>query len=72
MTDRRPYAPPEDPDDIPEDNTFDGLPADVELDFNDRSRTDEFAPSDDEDDDWYDEDDEFADDDVEFIEDEVF
>lgn len=34
LSDRRPYAPPDDQDDVSEDVSYDGMPADKELDFN--------------------------------------
>lgn len=46
---RRPYAPPDNPDDEVTTDTFDDLPSDVELDFNDRRHPDNFEPESDDD-----------------------
>lgn len=54
---RRPYAPPDDPDDAPQDDSFLDISSDTELDFNDwlRPGWDEDAST---------EDDEYLDDDA--------
>jgi hypothetical protein len=67
MSNKIPYAPPPAADDVDEDSDFNDLPADVALDFNDRTRSDEYEPEDDDgEEDLWDEDDEEYSDDLEY------
>lgn len=70
MTTKRPYAPPAGADDVDADTSFDDLPSDVELNFNESPR-DEYEPDDLDEEFNEDFDDEFEDDDdLVFVEDE--